>query len=212
MRTEELIARLSADLKPTRGDPVGVWLTAAVLIGGAASAILLLVWLGLRPLGAAVGDAAFWLKAGYAMGLAAAGWTLASRLARPTGRTGAVVYAVASVVGALALLGGAQFIAADPEGRAHVLFGETWTQCPWRILALSSPILLALCLAMRRLAPVRPRAAGLAIGLLAGSVGAAIYGLYCQETSPAFVAAWYSLGIGLTAALGAAVSRRVLSW
>ena len=56
------------------------------------------------------------------------------------------------------------------------------------------------------------RAATAIARLFAGALGAAGYALACTETSPGFVAAWYSLGIGLTAALGAIVGPRVLRW
>jgi hypothetical protein len=54
--------------------------------------------------------------------------------------------------------------------------------------------------------------AGFAAGLLAGSVGAIGYSLSCPEASAAFVAVWYSLGIGLTGVAGAILGSRVLRW
>jgi len=74
------------------------------------------------------------------------------------------------------------------------------------------PALAAALWAVRGLAPTRPWAAGFAAGLLAGSVGAFGYSLSCPEASPAFVAAWYTLGIVLTGAVGAALGPRVLRW
>jgi hypothetical protein len=76
----------------------------------------------------------------------------------------------------------------------------------------ATPALAAALWAVRGLAPTRPRAAGFAAGLLAGSVGACGYALSCPEVSPAFVAVWYTLGIALTGALGAALGTRVLRW
>ena len=64
----------------------------------------------------------------------------------------------------------------------------------------------------RRAATTRPVAAGFAAGVMAGSVGAFGYALSCPEASPAFVATWYTLGIALTGALGAALGPRVLRW
>ena len=59
-----------------------------------------------------------------------------------------------------------------------------------------------------------PAPFGLAVaaGLLAGSVGAFGYALSCPEASPAFVAAWYTLGIVITGGVGAALGPRVLRW
>ena len=66
--------------------------------------------------------------------------------------------------------------------------------------------------ALRGLAPTRPRAAGLAAGLLAGAVGATGYALSCSELSMAFVAIWYTLGIALAGGLGALLGPRLLRW
>jgi hypothetical protein len=77
---------------------------------------------------------------------------------------------------------------------------------------LSLPALAAAFWAVRGLAPTRLRAAGFAAGLLAGSLGAFGYALSCPEVSPAFVAVWYTLGIGLTGAVGAGLGPRVLRW
>jgi hypothetical protein len=92
------------------------------------------------------------------------------------------------------------------------LLGESWSTCPWSVLALSLPALAGSLWAVRGLAPTRPRAAGFAAGLLAGSVGAFGYSLSCPEASPAFVAVWYTLGIAFTGVVGAALGPRVLRW
>jgi hypothetical protein len=80
------------------------------------------------------------------------------------------------------------------------------------VLLLSLPALAAALWALRGLAPTRPRAAGLAAGLLAGGLGAAGYALSCTELSPAFVAVWYSLGIALAGGLGASLGPWALRW
>lgn len=77
---------------------------------------------------------------------------------------------------------------------------------------MSLPALAAALWALRGLAPTRPRHAGFAAGLLAGAVRACGYALACTESSPAFIAAWYTLGILLTGCLGAALGPRVLRW
>jgi hypothetical protein len=74
------------------------------------------------------------------------------------------------------------------------------------------PALAAALWALRGLAPTQARAAGLAAGLLAGGLGAFGYALACTELSPAFVAVWYSLGIGMAGALGAALGPLTLRW
>lgn len=152
-----------------------------------------------------------WMKMAYAGALVvAAGWMTAS-LSRPAApivrpRALVAVFVAMAIVGAVCLL-------AQPEGaRASALLGQSWLRCPWSVLMLSLPALAAALWAVRGLAPTRPRAAGFAAGLLAGSLGALGYALSCPEASPAFVAVWYSLGIALTGAVGAALGPRVLRW
>ena len=82
----------------------------------------------------------------------------------------------------------------------------------WAVFVLSLPALAAALWAVRGLAPTRPRATGLAAGLLADAAGAAGYALACVEPSTLFIAISYTLGIGLCGALGAALGPRVLRW
>ena len=65
---------------------------------------------------------------------------------------------------------------------------------------------------VRGLAPTRPRMAGLAAGVFAGSLAALGYALACPEVSITFVAVWYSLGIALSGLLGCALGGRILRW
>jgi hypothetical protein len=120
--------------------------------------------------------------------------------------------AVTSVV-TLMLLAGAVTLIATPKGeRWSVLLGQTWWICPWMLMMLSLPALIAILWAMRSLAPTRLKQAGFAGGLVAGAVGAIGYSLVCPEASVAFVAVWYTLGIALTAWVGQWLGPKVLSW
>jgi hypothetical protein len=47
---------------------------------------------------------------------------------------------------------------------------------------------------------------------MAGALGALGYALSCEESSPAFVAVWYTAGVALVGLLGAALGPRVLRW
>jgi hypothetical protein len=92
------------------------------------------------------------------------------------------------------------------------VLGHSWASCPTNVLLLALPTLAGALWALRGLAPTRPRAAGLAAGLLAGGIGAFGYALSCTELSAAFVAVWYSLGIGLAGGLGALLGPWLLRW
>jgi hypothetical protein len=116
------------------------------------------------------------------------------------------------VVVAMVLLGTLTLLAAPAGERLETMLGHSWARCPINVLTLSLPALAGALWALRGLAPTRPRAAGLAAGLLAGALGALGYALSCTEVSPAFIAIWYSLGIGLAGTLGAALGPRILRW
>lgn len=211
MKTDTLIDLLARGAGPAPRAVAARRLLPVVALGLLLSAALALALIGPIP-AAMYGTPAPWLKLAYAAALAlGAGW-LTARLSRPVARLAPPWRAVLAVFGAMALLG-AVSLAALPAGQARAaLLGHSWSSCPWNVLALSLPALAGALWAVRGLAPTRLRAAGFAAGLLAGAVGAAGYALSCAEVSPAFIAAWYSLGILATGALGALLGPRVLRW
>jgi hypothetical protein len=101
---------------------------------------------------------------------------------------------------------------APPGGMRAMWMGHTATVCSLRILALSVPVYFGSILVLRRLAPTRLALTGAAAGLLAGGLGASVYGLYCDEAAATFVVTWYTLGIAASAALGALIGSRLLRW
>jgi hypothetical protein len=212
VRTPELIRLLAADPAPPRRPPPVSALGVAALAGAVIALAVLIAWLGLRDLGAAMHTGPYWMKAAYTVALAVAGLGLSARLARPAGRPGAWTWLAALAVVVIVGLGLGQLMVTPPGQRMTVWLGHSWNACPWRILLLSVPVYLAAALVLRRLAPTRLAAAGAAAGLLAGGVGATVYGLACTETAAAFVAVWYTLGVAACAALGAAAGRWVLRW
>lgn len=210
MKTSELIGMLAAGAGPVvRVHPArrlapaiggGVLLAAALSIG-------LLV-----PREMFAGPA-LWTKLAYTGLLAGGAAWLAALLARPlVPGLRRPVLVLALVVGCMALLGLATWLAAAPADKLAVLLGRTWYRCPAVIFAVSLPALAALLWTLRGLAPTRLRSAGWAAGLLAGALGAIGYSLHCPEVSALFVAVWYSLGIVATGALGALLGPRVLRW
>ena len=92
------------------------------------------------------------------------------------------------------------------------MFGSNAAFCLKSIPFLAAAPLVAALLALRQGAPENPGLAGAAAGLFAGAIGAAFYATHCPDDSPLFVAAWYSLAIGLVAMAGALAGRRLLRW
>ncbi|MGD9832094.1 MAG: NrsF family protein [Piscinibacter sp.] len=211
MKTDELIEMLSRDAGPAPRGVVARRVGPAVVLGLVASVVLAFAVLGFVP-AATFAFAAPWFKLAYAAAMVVAAAWLTAQLARPVGRTATPSAAVVGVVLAAALVGLLSWWATPAESRMAGLMGHSWTLCPWFVLGLSLPALAALLGALRGLAPTRPRAAGLAAGLLAGALGAGGYALACTELAMSFVAAWYTLGIAMAGALGALLGPRVLRW
>jgi hypothetical protein len=211
MRTDRLIEMLARDAGPAPRALAARRLAPAALAGLLASGGIAVAILGAIPASMFASHVP-WTKIVYAGALAlTAGW-LTARLARPAASTDAPRGMTLAVFGAMAALGAAALWAEPAELRLTALLGQSWKSCPFSVLALSLPALAAALWALRDLAPTRPRMAGAAAGLLAGSLGAIGYALHCPEAAIAFVAAWYTAGIVLTGALGAALGPRVLRW
>lgn len=213
METDRLIDTLADDLRAAPPGRLTRRVLGVALAGGLAALALVATWLGFRPdLATAVGGPTFWMKAGYAAVLGAAGFWCVERLSRPAGSARRGLLLAAAVVTALAALGVVNLMAAEPAERLAVWLGRSWRRCPTNILILAGPALVLTLLVMRRFAPTRLRLAGAGAGLFAGGLAATAYGLHCPETAPAFVATWYSLGILLTAGVGALVGPWALRW
>lgn len=211
MKTEALIEMLARGAGPAPRAVAARRLVPAAGLGLVASALLAIALIGPIPT-SLYATTVPWMKLAYAGALAAsAGW-LTARLARPIGRLAVPRVVVLCVLGAMGLLGVAALMATPSGDRLSTLLGHSWLTCPRNVFAFSLPALAGALWAVRGLAPTRLRAAGFTAGLFAGSVGALGYALSCPEISAAFVAVWYTLGIGLTGLLGALLGPRVLRW
>ena len=211
MKTQTLIDMLARGAGPAPRALVARRLSPAAVVG-----LLISAWVAIATFGA-IPPSLFatwtpWTKFAYAGALAlVAGWWTA-RLSQPGASFVRPRRATVGVVLMMLAIGAASLVAEPPGGRLAALLGHSWVSCPWSVLMLSMPALAATLWAVRGLAPTQPRVAGFAAGVLAGSVGAFGYALSCPEASPAFVAVWYTLGIALSGALGAALGPRTLRW
>lgn len=213
MKTDDLIASLSADLPKVRPGAAARRVALGLGLGAVGSIVVMLVWLGPRPdIADAVATPMFWMKFGYA---AITGLILAAlliRLAKPAARPGMLAASVAAPFALVAAMALMRYVQAPPEAHRAMLMGHTSMICPWRILAIGLPLLAGAVWAVRGLAPTRLWAAGLVAGGCAGALGAAVYAVACDETSAPFLAIWYTLGMALVAALGAVAGSRLLRW
>ena len=185
----------------------------ALACGAFASALLMVVLLGVRPdLGQAVLLPMFWVKFAYVASLALTSAIVAMRLSRPGRTLGRIPSALAVPVLGMWMLAAFVFASADPAERRLLLFGGTPTTCPLFIAMLSLPVFLAASLAMKRLAPTRLRLAGGGAGLGSGWLGALVYSWHCQEMAAPFLGIWYLLGVLIPTCVGALLGPRLLRW
>jgi hypothetical protein len=213
MKTEELVTLLAAGIQPVDRHAVGRAYGSAILSGLLGAAALMFALLGVRhDLLAATALPMFWGKIAFVAALGAAGLFATQRLSRPGARLDFMPWFLAAPVAVMWVIAAYVLSDAEPAQRMPLLLGATWTRCPWLIAMLSIPAFLAAMNAMRGLAPTRPRLAGAAAGLLAGTVGALVYCLHCPEMGAPFIASWYLLGILIPAAVGAAAGDRLLRW
>ena len=212
MKTSELIAGLAA-AAPVRPARPAARLIVAGMIGAGLALALVAILLGFQPIALALRASWFWMKAGYSLSLALAGLLLLAPLARPGARPPLVGFVVAVLaVGFMGMMAAHASMRVPADQRPALWLGDTWRVCSWRILGLAAPVFLALVVGLRRLAPTRPRLTGAAAGLAAGGLSAVVYGFYCQESAAPFVAAWYSLGVAVSAIVGAWLGPRLLRW
>ena len=145
--------------------------------------------------------------------VAAAGFAMTAEASRPGGapkRPARMALVAALVVIGVLAIGDAALT--PVSGWRAAWMGQSAMICPWRILAISTPAFAAIVWGLRSLAPTRLAVAGAAAGVLAGGIGATVYGLYCQEATAMFVATWYTLGLAGCAGVGALLGPRVLRW
>jgi hypothetical protein len=212
VKTDDLIRALAAD-NEVRAMPLGRALALALIPGVAIALGLHFAVLGLRPhLLTQLGEPRLLFKLCLTFLLAALCGALVSRIARPGADIRRISLLLAIVPALLAAAGLAELLAIPAAEWGQRLVGTNAIFCLKSIPFLAAAPLVAVLLALRQGAPEHPTLAGAAAGLFAGAIGAACYATHCPDDSPLFVAAWYTLAIGLVAAIGAAAGRRLLCW
>ncbi|OWQ88586.1 hypothetical protein CDN99_17215 [Roseateles aquatilis] len=213
MKTDDLIGLLAASAAPVPRH-AGEWRFAVALTIGV---LLALAWVrtayGIRAdLGAVMTGSAFWLKVAMPLAVALSGLVVVFRLGHPGSRVKRWGLGLWLPVSLLWIWAAMVLWWAEPGTRGALLLGVTWRTCVFNVTATALPIGAALFWALKGLAPTRPGLTGAAAGWLAGAVGACVYSLHCPEMAAPFVAIWYVLGMGLSAALGGWAGRHWLRW
>jgi hypothetical protein len=210
--TGDLIRALAADSEVRLMAP-GRALALALIPGLAIALGLHFAVLGLRPhLLTLLGEPRLLFKLCLTFLLAGLSGALVARIAKPGACVRRAAFMLAIVPALLAAANLAELLAVPPAEWGHRLVGTNAMFCLKSIPFLAAAPLVAALLALRQGAPESPILAGAAAGLFAGAIGAACYATHCPDDSPLFVAAWYSLAIGFTAAIGALAGSRLLRW
>ena len=211
MRTEELIATLAADPRPA---PHPAPRLAMAAVAGAAFVLLGLMTVLGSPAAAVAerGIAMSVAKSTYPLALGLIALAAALTAGRPGAPTAPILPWLALPLVAVALLAAADLAAAPVSAWEGMLLGETTVRCLAAVTLGSIPALALSWWAFRILAPTNQRLAGFLLGLAAGGISAAVYALYCTETSPAFLLAVYTPAMLVPALAGLAVGRTIMRW
>ncbi|MDQ6868612.1 MAG: NrsF family protein [Pseudomonadota bacterium] len=212
MKTGDLIRALAADSE-VHPMPPGRALALALVPGVAIALGFHFAILGLRPhLLTLLGDPRLLFKLCLTVLLVALSARLVLRIARPGAGMRRAALMLAIVPALLAAANVAELLAVPATEWGQRLVGTNAISCLMSIPFLAAAPLVAALLALRQGAPEHPALAGAAAGLFAGAIGAGCYATHCPDDSPLFVAAWYTLAIGIVAAIGATAGRRLLRW
>lgn len=213
MATDDLIARLTRDLKPVPRSSVAKRLAIGLGLGFAASWLLMVWWLGMRPdITEASATMPFWGKLAYTLLLAVIGAWAVKRIAYPLGSIVINLVLMAVALFAFGILAAGIFAMAPPEMHYTMLTGKSLAVCTFNIVVLSMPLLIGAFWVLRGLAPTRLTVAGAAAGIAAGAIGSVIYSFHCTESAMPFVAIWYTLGVLIPGLIGAVAGRFFLRW
>lgn len=207
--TDRLIRMLSKDAKVrVRFGRVIVQAAAAGIL---AAAISYFAMLHPRPdLETVLRTARVLFKFIVTLPLAVAMIGLLDRIGRPAAPLGAWPWLLGGVAAVVATGVGVELAMSPPAEWASRLVGTNARYCLFFIPAIAIGPLVCFIAALRQGMPSRPGLAGAAAGVASGAMAAAFYATHCPDDSPLFVATWYTLAMGITAAFGYLAGRRFL--
>jgi len=212
MRTDDLIAQLSSGLEPVKRGAVGRLLLGAAVLGMLGSVALMLSLIGLRhDFARAIVSFGMWTKLVYTFVIAGLGFWLVERMGRPGAEMTRPLQLQAIPLLAILLMSVLQMNAPSAD-MPRLVLGHSSRVCAYLVTVTALPTLAAIFWTLRQLAPTRLALAGAGAGLFAGAVGAFVYSFHCTEGAAPFIAIWYTLGIAVVTALGAALGPRLLRW
>ncbi|MBX5010548.1 NrsF family protein [Rhizobium lentis] len=211
--TDDIIERLVSDLKPVPRHALRRRLALGILPALGLSLLLMLAIVGLRvDMPDVLTQPVFWMKSAYNTLIAVAAFAAVFRLSRPDGSEGRLFGILGLIFAAMAAVAAVQLMMGPIEAYRVLILGSSALHCPLFIIGFAIPVYAGAVWALRRAAPVDLRLTGFVTGIAAGGAGAWVYSWFCTENGMPFVLIWYTLGILLTAAVGAVSGPRLLRW
>jgi len=213
MKTDDLVAMLSANVEPIERGLVARTISIAVTAGAVIALGLMLVGLGVRTDLTTTRAAIFLLlKIVFALAVVGVALRYLTRLARPGAQQGISPFTIAVPFAAIALLGAISMGGAPSAHWNRMILGDQWLECLLSIPIIAIVPFAVTIWAVRRAAPTNLVRTGAVAGLIAGGVSAIAYALHCTDDSLPFVAVWYGGTIVLCTLAGAALGPRLLRW
>ncbi|MBB2753909.1 UNVERIFIED_ORG: hypothetical protein GGI57_004641 [Rhizobium aethiopicum] len=212
-KTDDIIERLASDLEPMPRNALRRRFALGIVPALGLSLLLMLAILGPRvDMPDVLMLPVFWIKSAYNALIAVTAFLAVYRLSRPDGSEGRFFGLLALIFAAMTAAAAAQLMMAPTETYPVLILGSSALHCPLLILGFAIPVYAGAVWALRQAAPSDLRLTGFVAGIAAGAAGAWVYSWFCTENGMPFVLIWYSLGILLTGALGAATGPRLLRW
>ena len=205
--TDDLIDRLAASGAATTGNPrmvFGGWLLVALIACAAGVALALEGAFGtvdVHGIGPMV------VKWGFSLSLLLFCVAALRVLGKPGRRAIWPLVAAAVPFVPVLLLLSLELATVGP-----VITAATWPRCLLAMAVMSPVGFAGAVLAVRSMAPVRLREAGLVAGLFGGAVAMTAYAPFCPELGMTFMTVYYCLPILAMAGLGWIMGPRLLRW
>ncbi len=213
MKTDDLVAALSANIEPVNRRLVSRTVYIALAAGTVVALGIMLAGLGVRSDLMTVRALMFLvLKLGFTIGIVGVASVYLTRLARPGGERRTSSISAAVPFAAIVLLAAISLGLAPSSHWDKMVMGDQWLECLLSIPVIAIVPFAVIVAAVRRAAPTNLVRTGAVAGLIAGGVSAMAYALHCTDDSLPFVAVWYGGTIVLCTLAGAALGPRLLRW
>jgi hypothetical protein len=213
VKTDELVNMLSTNVERIDSRRASRGLAAAVVIGAAIAACLMILVLGARSdLTTAGALSSLCLKVFFAGVVAIVASVALNKVMRPGGERKVPLVVLLLPFISITLLALVALALAPSSHWQGMLIGNQWLECLVSIPLIAVVPFALVTWAVRQAAPTDLRRAGALVGLIAGSLSATGYALHCTDDSVPFVALWYGATIGLCTLVGFELGPRLLRW